>query len=777
MGTGAAPPPASPRPGPKPDPDARAPLEGVPVADAAARLGNPVKVVVPTPAVEGAGDDLLRIAEGFAADLVDLVRRLGGAWAAPLYLAPPEQDASASDAVLELDREEVDARTADRLLADFGAHALVAAVLRTGGDDELEVGIQLRRRGGRVAWRASTRFVDGTIREARLSLASDVLAAVTGRPTDAGALADLGTSSLPAWLAVCAARHHRDDLETRAEAALRATVLDPGYAEAWLLRSELALAAGDAEGAAALAGELPRAFPRLGRAWLARARARASAGDRSGAASDLADAIARPLDGPSLLEAAHLAATLADPTLSQRLLERARDARLMDPLLFDRLGSLRQRQRREVEAVALWERAYVLSRSIRGLRSRLAVGHARLGNQKRAAEMYEEALARDSRSAETRYWCGVYARELGGNGEALEHLDAALRLDPDHVPARVLRGGLRVEAGLAEEARADLEHALRIDSEGTETAEARMHLRRLLLGPEVVDRATRLLAEGAAAIRRGDHAGAVPPVGEALRLLPDYWQAWFFLGTAHRMAGRWVPAEGAFRQVLHQRPDQADAWNELSIALLEQGRGPEALAAARRAHDLRPGDASILSNLGVALLDAADLAAAREAFERAEQARPGDGLLRQCFAELERREEAAGMAPRPRSPRAGSAGHAPARAQPPPRVDLRLPAPRVAPEGLDLPEGERHGTVPPGGDDEDLIDGAELRVDPLTEEDQPEVAVDDADGGEAESAVPEPPSPASSDAGSVGVQEGAALPGPDGRDPRPASRRRRRSRK
>ncbi len=664
------------------------------------RLVNPVKMVVPTPSVTGASPRLASITDGLSADLIDLMRRLGGAWPVPLYLtareAGTEEDGAGANAA------ELDARTADRLLQDFGANVLLALGIEGDGDrGEVRVTARLRRKGGAIAWFSSTPIVDGSVREARLVLASELLAATTSQPSDISAMLPLGTSSLEAWLLACEARYHRFPLPQRILATSKACEIDPEFAEAWLLRAELTSSAGDAAAAATLAEDLPSRFPSLGRAWLLRARTRILGGQRSAGAVDLARALTHPLDGVALLEGAQIALQLQDDRLHLKLLEKARDSRQMDPLLFDRLGLLRQQGRREVEAVALWERAYALSRSIRGLRARLALGHHKLGHTDRARGLFDEALSRDGRLADTHHLYGLYLLDHTRKEEALEHFHRAVRLDPHHPGVRSSRGTLLLSLDKPEEALPDLEAAVKLAGEGHEVAEARLLLRRLQYGPEVVEKALALVNLGSQAVRRGEDQEATPHLGEALRLIPDYWQAWFFLGIAHRLAERWIPAEGAFRQVLRYRPDQADAWNELSIALLEQNRVSEALDSAQHAHEIRPGDPAILSNLGVAWLESGNLLEARKCIDLALLLSPENPPLHRYLEALEERERQAGILPPPRPVRRTSSA-LPARAEPLPRVfgtsfsaRSTPPAFSSAPPDVDL-EPEEGDPLPEG---------------------------------------------------------------------------------
>lgn len=84
---------------------------------------------------------------------------------------------------------------------------------------------------------------------------------------------------------------------------------------------------------------------------------------------------------------------------------------------------------------------------------------------------------------------------------------------------------------------------------------------------------------------------------EALRLQPEYPEAWNNLGLALYDQRRDEEAEQAYREAIKGQPDYTNAWNNLGLTLHRQDRREEADAAFRRAIQARPGFGAAWLNL------------------------------------------------------------------------------------------------------------------------------------------------------------------------------------
>lgn len=101
----------------------------------------------------------------------------------------------------------------------------------------------------------------------------------------------------------------------------------------------------------------------------------------------------------------------------------------------------------------------------------------------------------------------------------------------------------------------------------------------------------------------GRRSEAIAQLEEAIRLKPDYAEAYDDLGVAlEELPGRLGGAVADFEEAIRLKPDYADAHYDLGNALSRvPGRQADAEAELRRAIRLEPGDAEAHYNLGVVL--------------------------------------------------------------------------------------------------------------------------------------------------------------------------------
>jgi len=94
---------------------------------------------------------------------------------------------------------------------------------------------------------------------------------------------------------------------------------------------------------------------------------------------------------------------------------------------------------------------------------------------------------------------------------------------------------------------------------------------------------------------------------------PGNESAWFFLGLAYRMLGRYSDAISASREALRCNPDYADAWHNLGFAYLELGRFQDSIEAFREVLRIKPHDAMSWGNLALIYAVSGNRSAALEA--------------------------------------------------------------------------------------------------------------------------------------------------------------------
>jgi tetratricopeptide (TPR) repeat protein len=115
---------------------------------------------------------------------------------------------------------------------------------------------------------------------------------------------------------------------------------------------------------------------------------------------------------------------------------------------------------------------------------------------------------------------------------------------------------------------------------------------------------------------------AVTAFRQAIKLKPDYIDAWNNLGWAYTLQGKFTDAIAAFQQAVDLSPTDPQAWSNLGRALTGQGRYAEAVTAYQKAIGLSPNYAEAHYNLGVALADEGQYIDALKALDKAIKLKP-----------------------------------------------------------------------------------------------------------------------------------------------------------
>lgn len=96
------------------------------------------------------------------------------------------------------------------------------------------------------------------------------------------------------------------------------------------------------------------------------------------------------------------------------------------------------------------------------------------------------------------------------------------------------------------------------------------------------------------------HTEGIRAFQEAIRMQPDFADAWFNLGLAHAQYHQFIEAARAFRETVRLQPERVAAWINLGAALAQVQRYSEVIEAFREAVRLKADDASAWYTLGVA---------------------------------------------------------------------------------------------------------------------------------------------------------------------------------
>ena len=201
---------------------------------------------------------------------------------------------------------------------------------------------------------------------------------------------------------------------------------------------------------------------------------------------------------------------------------------------------------------------------------RLATQHHEAGRIAEARDLYQQVLTADSGNAEALRLLGIISMQSGEDQRAIELIRSSIASDP--------------------------------------TAIAHVNLANAMNAC-------------------GDVDGAIAAYREAIRLKPQYPQAFYNLGIALADKGLYDDAIEAYRDALRLKADYPAALSNLGVLLNDRGRSDEAIACYRRAIELDPAYADAHTNLGTALKDQGLIEAALASYDRAIELSPRSPLL------------------------------------------------------------------------------------------------------------------------------------------------------
>jgi Flp pilus assembly protein TadD len=241
------------------------------------------------------------------------------------------------------------------------------------------------------------------------------------------------------------------------------------------------------------------------------------------------------------------------------------------------------------------------------------LGKGRLGE---AVVVLEEVVAADPRNFDVRILLGSTLALQGKRSESIEQLVEAVRLQPDSPKAYNTLGMVLSRFVEVKEAREAFEKALELDPN---LVEARVNLALLLaqageFGPagENLDHAIRLQGDTRPAayshylrariwIAQKEMGKAAAELEIAVKLRPDYAEAWSDLGGVRRVEGDLKGAQQALEQAVALEPDDEKAQYRLGLQYLESRQPHKAVDCFSKALQHEPEDRAILYNLALAL--------------------------------------------------------------------------------------------------------------------------------------------------------------------------------
>ncbi len=141
----------------------------------------------------------------------------------------------------------------------------------------------------------------------------------------------------------------------------------------------------------------------------------------------------------------------------------------------------------------------------------------------------------------------------------------------------------------------------------------------------------RSMAAAAECLGHGQFEQATQVLGQVLRHVPDYADAYNLLGVAARGRGETEVAIGHFRHAVASNDRLAGAHANLGVALVDGGHSQTAIPALMRALDIDPENAIALYGMGRVLLESAAFAEAEALLRRATDVSP---RFAEAFARL-----------------------------------------------------------------------------------------------------------------------------------------------
>jgi Flp pilus assembly protein TadD len=141
------------------------------------------------------------------------------------------------------------------------------------------------------------------------------------------------------------------------------------------------------------------------------------------------------------------------------------------------------------------------------------------------------------------------------------------------------------------------------------------------------------------AIRMGKEKDGIAYAKEFLSSRPDFQNAWFLLGWAHRRLGEFGKGREAFLKALEVGAPHVDLLNELAICLMELGELGESRARLREALKIEPENTKVISNLGIVSLKAGDREESRGFFRTVLEIDPEDRIAARYLESLDEKKE------------------------------------------------------------------------------------------------------------------------------------------
>lgn len=203
--------------------------------------------------------------------------------------------------------------------------------------------------------------------------------------------------------------------------------------------------------------------------------------------------------------------------------------------------------------------------------------------------------------AQARLALGIVQLASDKPDDALKTFDEAVRLDAKLPTVGVNRALALVALKKTSEAETELLKALAVTPNDVRCIVALANF--YLSDPKTLDKAFTYADKGAtmapnsAAAQllvgkvqksRKNYAAAIKAIGEAVKMAPEWTEAWYALGATYEEAGDNTNAEKAYRKLVEKQPKAAGSLMILASFLVDQGKKDEATELIGKIRDLNP---------------------------------------------------------------------------------------------------------------------------------------------------------------------------------------------
>jgi predicted O-linked N-acetylglucosamine transferase (SPINDLY family) len=120
----------------------------------------------------------------------------------------------------------------------------------------------------------------------------------------------------------------------------------------------------------------------------------------------------------------------------------------------------------------------------------------------------------------------------------------------------------------------------------------------------------------------GDFNAAIDSYKRAIKIKPDYADAYYNMGNALKGKGEFNAAIDSYKQAIKIKPDYAEAYYNMGIALQDKGELDASIDSHKQAIKIKPDYAEAHNNMGAALTEKGELDAAIDSYKQAIKIKP-----------------------------------------------------------------------------------------------------------------------------------------------------------